>query len=82
MLAILADILAIPTLVFLSNVGNISPVYKVVSHIEAVPKNRPINAKATPAFSLAKTEDNVNLHHIFIISSTVNSKDQKWCSLQ
>ena len=48
MLATLDDILAIPTLVVRKKVGNISPVHKVVSHMLATLKKRPINAKATP----------------------------------
>jgi len=47
--------LATPTLVFRSNVGNISPVNNIESHMLAVAKKRPINAKVTPAFSFAKT---------------------------
>ena len=54
MLKILADILAIPMLVFRSNVGKYSPVNKMLSHIQAVLKKRPISAKAVPASLLAE----------------------------
>ena len=50
MLENLDDMLAIPTLVLRKKVGNISPVHNIESHMPATVKNRPINAKATPAF--------------------------------